>query len=522
MPQEATRSFTPGNGDDWSEQLEESLQAYEAELEKAYARIDDLERELARTAEPAVTPAAEVLELPAQTVPGAYRLDSGFVRWGLRLLRRISDLGPRESVRPASTSGQKPLLDRPGLRVDPGARTPASPLLSGNGHVGAPSHPGRVLIIDHRLPTTDRDCGSVRMMELMRLIISRGHSITFLPDNFFVWPPYLEDLEAVGVEVVHPSRYRYAAQFLKERGHEFGLAIISRAGIAARHLTTVRRLAPQARIVFDTVDLHFLREERQARISSNPALTSAGATRKRQELRLARLADLTVVVSPAEKDLLERECPGIDVAVIPTIYPLETARPPGFARRRHIVFIGGFDHAPNVDSVLYFATEIFPLVQSRVPGAEFQIIGSQPPTQILALASDRVKVLGFVPDVKPVFDRARLSVAPIRFGAGVKGKVNQSMALGVPAVVTSIAAEGMHLVHEHNAMIADDPHSFADAVARVWNSRELWERLSAGGVRNLRDHFSVEAAARPIDAMLEWAGLGARPTASLGSVPRRG
>jgi len=112
-----------------------------------------------------------------------------------------------------------------------------------------------------------------------------------------------------------------------------------------------------------------------------------------------------------------------------------------------------------------------------------------------------------VADVRPIFDRARVSVAPIRFGAGIKVKVNQSMALGVPTIVTSIAAEGMHLVHEENAMIADDPDSFAEALVRTWSSPDLWQRLSTNGRQNIRDHFSVEAAARSIDAILEWAGV---------------
>ena len=137
------------------------------------------------------------------------------------------------------------------------------------------------------------------------------------------------------------------------------------------------------------------------------------------------------------------------------------------------------------------------------------MIGPEPPPEVRRLSSPNIEILGYVADVRPYFDCARLSVAPLRFGAGVKGKVNQSMALGVPTVVTSIAAEGMYLVHGHNAMIADDPESFADAVVRVWTSTELWERLSTNGRENLREHFSVEAASQPIDELLEWAGLSA-------------
>ena len=157
--------------------------------------------------------------------------------------------------------------------------------------------------------------------------------------------------------------------------------------------------------------------------------------------------------------------------------------------------------------MLYFARDIFPLVKASIPEAVFQVIGADPTAEILHLAGQDIQVLGYVPEVRPFFDQARLSVAPIRYGAGVKGKVNQSMSFGVPAVVTHVAAEGMYLVHEQNAMIADDPASFADAVVRLWNSRELWERLSDNGLQCLREHFSVETAAQRIDELLEWAGL---------------
>ena len=110
----------------------------------------------------------------------------------------------------------------------------------------------------------------------------------------------------------------------------------------------------------------------------------------------------------------------------------------------------------------------------------------------------------------PIFDRARVSVAPLRFGAGVKGKVNQSMAFGVPTVVTSIAAEGMYLSHGENAMIADDPASFAEDVVRLLTSPELWRKVSQNGLKNLIEHFSVEAAAGPIDELLAWAGISAQ------------
>ncbi|MGC8638477.1 MAG: glycosyltransferase [Isosphaeraceae bacterium] len=366
---------------------------------------------------------------------------------------------------------------------------------------------GRVLVIDHRMLTPDRDAGSMRMLELIRGISQRGHHVSFLPDNLLTGAPYHRQLQRIGVEVLHHPYCQSVAAFLKQNGHEYDLVILSRAEIAARHMTTVRRFAPQAKVVFDTVDLHFLRETREAELKQDPSLRAAAARRKQQELRLVRSADLTLVASPAELEMLERECPWHDVRVFPTVYRLGEAEIPDWAERRNIVFIGSFEHPPNVDAVLHFAREILPTVLARIPEAVFQVIGSGPTPEILALAGRNIEILGFVPDVAPYFRGARLSVAPLRFGAGVKGKVNQSMALGVPTVVSSIAAEGMHLAHEENAMIADDPEAFAAAIVRVWTSPELWRRLSEGGRANVREYFSVEATSRRIDGLLSWVGL---------------
>jgi glycosyltransferase involved in cell wall biosynthesis len=139
--------------------------------------------------------------------------------------------------------------------------------------------------------------------------------------------------------------------------------------------------------------------------------------------------------------------------------------------------------------------------------AVFRVVGPDPTDEIQRLVSPSIEILGYVPDVAPIFQSALVSVAPLRFGAGVKGKVNQSMSFGVPTVISSIAAEGMYVTHEQHTLIADDPASFADAVVRLGSSPDLWRSLSENGRRNLSEHFSVEAAARPIDELLHWAGL---------------
>ena len=395
------------------------------------------------------------------------------------------------------------------LRVHP--VPPKSPVRLVRAHGSRGDGRGQVLIVDHRLPTPDRDAGSFRMREIMRAIQRRGHHVTMIPDNLHASSPYAEDLQRIGVEVVHTPYFSSVDGYLKQHGNDFQLAIISRAEIASRHFKAVKRFAPKAILVFDTVDLHFLREQREAELKQDPNLKRRALERKKQELELTKRFDVTLVVSPVEKALLEQYCPGADIRVIPTIVSINHGPIADFEARPNILFVGGFEHPPNVDAVVFFVKEILPLIRARIAGFSVQVIGPDAPKAVRDLAGDDIEILGYVPDVSPYLDRARLSIAPIRFGAGVKGKVNLSMAHGVPAVVSSVAAEGMHLTHEQNALIADDPPTFAQCVIRLFQSRDLWERLSTEGRANVEQHFSTDAASRQVDRLLNRAGLSTRP-----------
>ncbi|HJX81329.1 MAG TPA: glycosyltransferase family 4 protein, partial [Candidatus Udaeobacter sp.] len=152
-----------------------------------------------------------------------------------------------------------------------------------------------------------------------------------------------------------------------------------------------------------------------------------------------------------------------------------------------------------VDAVLFFLRKIYPLVSDRLPEAKFYIVGQKPPSEIVALATERVILAGLQRDVHPFFDSVRLSVAPLRFGAGVKGKINQSMALGVPVVATSVAAEGMELQDHEDVLLADEPEDFAQALIKLYESEELWTRLSENGIRKTRALYSTDAARKKLE-----------------------
>jgi glycosyltransferase involved in cell wall biosynthesis len=172
-----------------------------------------------------------------------------------------------------------------------------------------------------------------------------------------------------------------------------------------------------------------------------------------------------------------------------------------FSLRRDWLFIGSFQHTPNIDAVVFFMDKIYPLVRERLRDAKFYIIGDKAPPEIVALANDDVIVTGLQLDVRPFFESVKLSVAPLRWGAGIKGKINQSMGFGVPVVATSLAVEGMALTDHEDILIADEPEDFARALIELYESEELWNRLSKNSIKKTRQLFSIDVARRQLERL---------------------
>ena len=271
--------------------------------------------------------------------------------------------------------------------------------------------------------------------------------------------------------------------------------------MAANYVGLARLYAPQARLIFDTVDLHYLREQRAAELGSNTELAQQAARTRTQELKLMRECDVSLVVSDIEKQLLARELPQARIEVLSNVHEIYGRRR-GFDERRDLVFVGGFQHPPNIDAVLWFVREVFPRVRAHAPQIRFHVIGSKAPKQILELAHDGVTIHGYVQDIVPYMDGCRLSIAPLRYGAGVKGKVNMAMSYGLPVVATTPAVEGMHVRVGEDVLVADTPEDFAAAILRAYNDAALWTKLSDNGLENVRRHFSFDAARAALAGIL--------------------
>ncbi len=352
----------------------------------------------------------------------------------------------------------------------------------------------QVLIVDASMPRPDRDSASLRLVNLMRLLIEEGLHVVFLPADLRLDAASAGPMRQLGVEVWHRPFAASLPRWFGAHGGRFGTIMMCRHYVAAEILPLARRHAPLARLVFDTIDLHYLRESRTADVAGDDLLQHAASRTRLREQGIIRACDVTLVVSTAERELLARDMPQQRVEVLSNLHDTHDGGLP-FGQRRDLVFVGGFRHPPNVDAVRWFVQSIFPRIARTLPGVRFHCIGAEPPAEIRALAAtEGVIVHGYVADIAPYMTGCRVAVAPLRFGAGVKGKVNLSMAYGQPVVATSCAVEGMHLQHDLDVLVADAADAFADAVIALYRDEARWQRLAANGVENVRLHFSLDAA----------------------------
>jgi glycosyltransferase involved in cell wall biosynthesis len=326
------------------------------------------------------------------------------------------------------------------------------------------------------------------MRKLLECLTGHGIPVDFVgeapPDD----PSYSIQLEAMGIQV--RTGMGEARTLLSDTGGEYRAVLLSRPEVAEAFLPLVRSTCPAARVIYDTVDLHWVRFATGARLdASDGDLALKAEAYRRIELANARAADLTLSITPEERATLLSEDSDLKVEVLPNVHEV-SSMVPGFESRRDLFFIGGFEHRPNVDAVRFFVAEILPTILLSRPEVRFHIVGSKMPPEIWALRSDAVDPVGYVADVTPYFASSRVFVAPLRQGAGMKGKIGHSLGFGLPVVTSRIGAEGLGLSDGVDAFIADQPGEFASKVISLYTNPDLWAELSCRGQELIRARFS--------------------------------
>lgn len=353
-----------------------------------------------------------------------------------------------------------------------------------------------LLMVDHYAPQYDKDAGSRTVFQYLRLFVKQGYNVKFIGDNYYKHEPYTTVLQQMGVEVLYGSYYANNWEtWIKENAEHFDYVFLNRPHISVKYIEFIRKNT-KARIIYYGHDLHFLREKRRYELEQDSQALKDSKEWKVKEIALMKYADVAYYPSDVEVKEISKIDAGIKAkAIVAYMFENVIAQPYDFKNRKDIMFVGGFTHKPNVDAVLWFVKDILPMILDKLPDLKFYVIGSNPPESILNLASDNVIVKGFVSDeeLEEQYRNCRISVVPLRYGAGIKGKVVEAMRYGMPVVTTSVGAEGI-IGAETILCIGNKAKVIARNVVKLYLDKNALQDMSARSYEYIKKNFSMESA----------------------------
>ena len=339
------------------------------------------------------------------------------------------------------------------------------------------------LFIDDRAPMRDRDAGSAALIDHMTALVRLGFDVGFIPRDMAEPGPATDHLLALGIRSFTAPEYTSVEEVLRRRGSRAEVAYLHRVSNAALYGELVRLHCPDAHLVYSVADLHFIRQARQAAVQG-----AGGPNDRAREIAAARMADSVITHSAFEAEVLRQLVPNLNVHTVP--WSFQPSGPPAaFAERKGIAFVGGYSHRPNADAAEYLVREVMPLVWQHDLAITCTLVGSDMPACVLDLAGPGVEVLGYVADLPALLRTVRLTVAPLRFGAGLKGKVLESLAAGIPCVCSLVAAEGLSLPP---GLAGADTAALAARIVALHGDEALNARCSSAGLALVADNFGPE------------------------------
>ena len=360
----------------------------------------------------------------------------------------------------------------------------------------------KVLVLDEHTPRINADSGSLRLFHLMQCLQNESYDVHFLPADLDFDDQHTPCLQRQGIACYYKPWTKSVFDWLLENGHQFDLIIVCRVGLMTGVYDTLRSAAPNAKIIFDTVDLHHIREAQEAELSKSDSLAKQAQATKTSEYALISKCDETWVVSDTEYDGLRTDFPEKIIRRVSNIHPIRQDTP-SFKQRKDILFVGNFRHPPNQDGLQWFLQTIWPVVHAKQPEITLNIAGASAPEHLVKMSEHRNVVFhGQVSDIENHIDNARINIAPLRYGAGAKGKISQALASGLPTIATTVAADGMYLTNNESILLADDVKAFANALLALHEDENLWGRLSENGYHVAGKFFSEQAVADEIKNML--------------------
>ena len=353
----------------------------------------------------------------------------------------------------------------------------------------------RIVFIDNEVPQFDSNSGALRTSAILRLMIEAGFEVTFIPVNGLRQEPYTSHLESFGIEVLGPLELH--KDYIFQIKETIKQVWVSRVGVAMKALPFLEPILTDVPLIFDTVDIHHVRLEREETLTNT---FGKSQQIKRQEIEICNQSQRVIVVSEEESKYLASltETP---ISVLSNVHAISDSKriPP---QNQRAVFVGSFQHTPNIDAVHWFVEEVLPLVVKAIPKFEFWVVGDKPPMSLTSLTIPSLSIKGWVENLDEVLNKARLNIAPLRYGAGVKGKISHALSIGLPTVTTSIGAEGMNLTNTFDIEIADTPEAMVEKICLLLQNDQHWENISTAGKQSAENIFGFEHARKVLTDIL--------------------
>lgn len=361
-----------------------------------------------------------------------------------------------------------------------------------------------VLFLDSHWPTADEDAGSNAILSHIRAFKDLGYKIEFcatsgLPKSAGEYRG-LSDLEKMGVTCLNKIG-RLPETIIRDAGrHEIKIVYLHKLATASNYLGLVRHHMPKVKIIYSVADLHHVRLARQANIQKSPELTLRSKSVRAAELCYMQMADCIFTHSNAEFDYIRRILPQVNVYIV-RWGTMRSQNSWSHLDDKNIGFLGSAHHEPNFDAVIHLNDKILPAVWHTCPEVKCFIAGSDWPINLVGRLDSRIEILGHLPILNDFFKSIHLTVAPLRFGAGIKGKVIESMAQQRPCVMSPIAAEGLSLDKTLSNLVGPDDHQVA-MILKLLSDPKFNFLASKAGFKLIDTEFSQQAVTAAIDNAL--------------------
>ena len=356
----------------------------------------------------------------------------------------------------------------------------------------------RILVVDRFVPNFDKDAGGRFCFMYLNIFKEIGLQVTFLGDDPKIMEPYTSILQQNGIEVLYGNTYKKEKlkSWLKDNLKYFRYIYLQRPGIAIKYIYLIKNYS-SAKIFYFAHDLHYIRLSREFKITHQIKLLKASRYMKRIEKKIFKKVDIIHIVGNYEYNILKKEYKNKIIRNIPLyIYDKQPKMiEKNFLKRRNLIFVGGFLHSPNIDAILWFTKEIFPKIIKKFPDIILHLIGSKIPNIILKLKSKNIKIIGYLSDeeLHIMYQKCRLAIAPLRFGAGIKGKIVEAAYNQIPMVTTTIGGEGID--NSIGAFIMEDnPEKMANLICQLYTDYSKLKQMSNNGKILIEKYFSKKKA----------------------------